>query len=136
MATEVYSFTAVVPAGTTQAAPLVQSFTMPRRIVDTIEVIVPPGPSGLVGFAITASGLTVIPYQSDAWIITAAENIVWPLEQQIDTGAWGVRAYNTGGVDHSVYFRFLTRPVVGSAARTPEMIDPALIVPPSDIALS
>jgi hypothetical protein len=135
MATEVWQFTATVPAGTPSSAPYVKAFTMPRRIVDTIQIVVPAGPSGLVGFAVTASGLTVIPYNSDPWIITSGENITWPVEEQIDSGAWGVRAYNTGTLDHSIYFRFLVRPVTNALGMKPAMIPEGDLVPPSDIAL-
>lgn len=135
MATEVRSYTVTVPAGTTAAAPLVKAFPLPPRIVDAIQIVVPPGPAGLMGFAITASGLTVIPYDSDSWVITSGENITWPLEEQITSGAWGVRAYNTGTSDHSLYVRFLVRPTVTQGSSVPAMIDPSMIVPPADIAL-
>jgi hypothetical protein len=135
MATEIRSYDVTVPANTLPTAPLVQSFPMPPRIVDAIQIVVPPGPSGLVGFAVTASGLTVIPYASAQWIITAAENITWPLERQIDSGAWGVRAYNTGTNDHAIYFRFLLRPATPVDASHPGIIDPAALIAPSDIAL-
>jgi hypothetical protein len=134
MATEVRSYTLTIPAGTTSAAPLVKAITFPPRIVDAIQIVVPPGPNGLVGFAVMNSGVTVIPYASDPWIITSAENITWPLEQQIESGAWAVKGYNTGTSAHSVYFRFLLRPVNLSAADTIAMHDIAALYPPSDVA--
>lgn len=135
MATEVRSFTVTVPAGTPATAPVLVPTAFPPRIVDAIQIVVPPGPGGLVGFAITVSGVTVIPYLSDAWIVTAGENITWPLEQQVDSGDWGVRAYNTGTVDHSIYVRYLLRPTTPTADVKPAMMADAQIVPPSDLAL-
>lgn len=111
MATEVRVFTLTIPAGTTPAAPTVLDVSFPPRQVDAIQVVVPAGQSGLVGWCVMNSNLRVIPYQSDDWIVTSGESITWPLEGQIDSGSWQVAGYNSGALDHSVYFRFLLSPI-------------------------
>ncbi len=107
MAREIRQFTAVIPAGTLQSAPFRKDMSFPPRQVDTVEIRVPPGPSGLVGFALQNSGLTVIPYNSDEFIVTAADSITWALDGQITSGSWQLLGYNTGTNDHAVYVRFL-----------------------------
>lgn len=107
MASEIRAYTLTVPANTPSTAPLVKSTSFPERRVDAISVIVPPGPSGQVGFCVLVGGVRVIPYDSDLWIVTAGESITWPLERQPTSGAWSVAGYNTGTNAHSVYFRFL-----------------------------
>lgn len=111
MATEIRQFTASIPAGTLAAAPLVVPMRFPARRVDGVEIIVPPGSSGLVGFALLNGTTQVIPYQSDSWIITAAEKIEWPIEGFVTSGDWSLRGYNTGTQAHSVYVRFLCSPI-------------------------
>lgn len=107
MSREIRQYTAVIPANTPIAAPVFTDMSFPPRQVDTVEIIVPPGPSGLIGFAIQNSGVTVIPYGSDQWIITANEKIAWPLDGYINSGSWGLLGYNTGSQAHAVYVRFL-----------------------------
>src|SRR4051812_12272239 len=107
MSREIRSFTLAIPAGTTPSNPLVLDVPLPARRVDELQVLVPPGPSGFVGFAVLYAGVRLIPYLSDQWIVTAGESINWPLEDQPTAGNWSLAGYNTGTVAHSVYFRFL-----------------------------
>ena len=107
MAEEFRTFDVVVPAGTAKATPQLTKLTLPVRVVDEIEIRVPPGPRGEVGFAIGSSGVQVIPMAIGSWIVTDDEEINWRLENFWDSGAWEVRAYNTGQFDHTLYLRFL-----------------------------
>lgn len=128
MATEIRAFTLSIPAGTTSAAPVVLDVSFPPRRVDGVQVVVPSGPSGLVGWCVMNSRVRVIPYQSDQWIITAGESISWPLERQVDSGSWQVAGYNTGLNAHSIYFRFLlSLTTSGPASSVPQTIDESLI---------
>lgn len=107
MAREVRAFVATIPAGTAQATPVRISVAFPVRKVDSLEIIVPPGPSGLMGFAITMAGVNVIPVVAGTYIVTDDERITWPLDGLPDSGAWQVSGYNTDVFDHSVYLRWL-----------------------------
>jgi len=116
MASEVRSFTVTVPAGTTAAAPFTLDCSFPPRQVDGIEIIVPPGPNGVLGFNIANSDVTVIPYDSDGWIIASDEKIAWQLDGYINSGSWQINAYNTGTLPHTFYVRFLLSTVGQSAS--------------------
>lgn len=129
MAVEIRQYTVTVPAGTLATAPIDQPMAFPPREVDALQIVVPPGPSGLVGFRVLVGGVPVIPYDSDDWVITSGENITWPLQSYPNSGAWSVQAYNTGTVDHAVYFRFLLSLAVAGGTTPPAMIDNADIAP-------
>lgn len=139
MADEIRQNTVTVPAGTTAAAPLTVPMAMPPRRVEALQVVVPPGQNGVVGWAVLVGGVRVIPYSSDLWIITSGENITWPLENYPDAGSWSVQAYNTGTVDHALYFRWLVKYVQAELpGRGPLLLDESDInaLAPSSIPLS
>lgn len=128
MATTVYLFDATIPAGTAASSPATVDMSMPPVIVDRIQIIVPPGPSGLVGFQLTSGGMPVIPVTPGSWIITDDEVIDWDLTGQIDSGGWELTGYNTGTLDHTITVRFLVDPAV-----TPP-VAPATLIPADQLA--
>ena len=111
VATETRSFQVTIPAGTQQAAPLVTDVSFPSREVERITVKVPPGPSGLMGFALTMNGQRVIPINSGAWIITDDHTYDWAMTDLPNTGQWQVTGYNTDIYDHTLYIDFLVSPL-------------------------
>jgi hypothetical protein len=118
MAREIQRFSVTVPASTAKAAALAFTLAMPPRIVDEIEILVPPGPRGEVGFQLSSGGVQIIPATAGAFEVTDNEVIHWPLEGQIDSGAWQLIAYNTGAFNHLIQVRFLVRlvPVAATLA--------------------
>lgn len=107
MAREIYAFPVTVPAGTPQVSPQVSQLQIPPRAVQQIEVIIPPGPKGAVGFQIGSSGQQILPTNPGMWFVVDNEKISWPLENMIDSGAWTCTAYNTGSFNHTIYVRLL-----------------------------
>lgn len=105
MAQRIEHFAVTVPAGTAVAAPQTTTLSFNRGIVQQIEILIPPGPSGLVGFRILHSSDVVIPYDRTQWIIADNEVIKWPLENFPTGQAWALRAYNTDVFDHTLYVR-------------------------------
>lgn len=126
MAARVETPSVTVPAGTAIAAPLTTALTWNDGTVERIEVFVPPGPSGLVGFQIVHSGQVVIPFRASNWVITDDEKISWDVEGYPVGGKWAVRAYNVDLYDHTLYFRFLLKEL-GTPAYT--TVTPVPIVP-------
>lgn len=116
MAQEVRSFTVTIPAGTQIAAGFTADLSFPARQVQGLEILVPPGPRGVMGFAIGAAGVPVIPIQRGTYIVTDDDKIVWPLEGFWDSGSWTLFGYNTGRYPHSIEVRFL---VAVPAQRSP-----------------
>jgi len=95
-----------IPAGTTKSVPLVTPITFPSRIVTSVAWRVPPGPSGLMGWALTSDGTPVIPVQPGAYMVTDNQADTWYLEGYLDSGNWQVTGYNTGIYPHTVYLTF------------------------------
>lgn len=138
MAREVQLFSVTIPAGTLPGAPQTTPMRMPARVVEEIEVLIPPGPRGEVGFRIGSSGVQLLPIQLGAWIVTDDEVIHWPLENQHDSGSWELVGYNTGIFAHTITVRFLVRlvgdQVQGAAAAIPA--DALGAVPGADAGLN
>lgn len=106
MAQRIESPVVTIPAGTLKAAPVTVPFVWQEGIVTVIEIDVPPGPSGLMGFHVTQSGSQVIPRTIGQDIITDDHYFIWPIED-FPTGAkWAVVGYNLDGYDHSIQFHF------------------------------
>lgn len=107
MAQEIREFAVLVPHGTPKNAPAVTNISFPAREVTAVSWKVPPGPSGLMGWALTSAGTPVIPIQAGTYIVTNDQADTWQLEGYLDSGNWQVTAYNTGLYDHTVYLTFL-----------------------------
>lgn len=107
MADRIETFDVTIPRGTAIASPLVTPLQFNQGLVTQIEIVVPPGPSGLMGFRIRHSGEPVIPYNRDNWIIADNEPIKWPLSGFPIGAAWDIQGYNTDVYDHTLYLRFL-----------------------------
>lgn len=111
MAAELRTFSVTIPKGTAETAPYHTQLVMPPRVVRQIRVRVPPGPRGVVGFALAHGSTPVIPYNAGAWIVTDDETVPMTLDGYATSGTWWVTAYNTGGYDHTLSFSFaLTLP--------------------------
>lgn len=106
MAQEIREFAVLVPAGTPAGAPLVTDISFPERVVRAVSWRVPPGPSGLMGWALTSAGAPVIPIQPGTWMVADNQADTWQLDGYLDSGNWQVTAYNTGIYPHMVCFTF------------------------------
>lgn len=128
MAQEIRHNTFTIPPLTPSTAPVALDMTFPPREVRRLEIVVPPGSNGLVGFHIQNSNLKVIPYGSDEWIITSGEVIGWDLTGYINSGSWQIAGYNTGAKAHAIYLRWLLDLVAPVAYdSTPTYHDPAAL---------
>ena len=120
MTTEVRTYQVTIPAGTLQASPVTISLPMPARIVTGLRWRVPPGPRGLVGWALSVAGSHVFPWGDTSWIVADDETDDIALTNVPSTGKWSLVGYNTGLLDHTVYLTFrlepLTAPIVIAAS--------------------
>lgn len=126
MAQRIEAPTVTVPAGTAIAAPQTTALALRDATLERIEVKVPPGPSGLVGFALLHSGQQVIPFRVGDWIIADDETLDWTVESYPTGNKWSVRAYNLDIYPHTLYLRLHFREF-GPAVVTP--VEPLDIVP-------
>jgi len=101
------AFPVTLAAGTASSTPATVATTFPDGIVVGLEVDVPPGPSGLVGFAFQQSGQQIIPRTPNSWIIVQDVHLTWPLENYPTGGKWSVVGYNTDIYSHTIQVRYL-----------------------------
>lgn len=106
MAREVHEYLVTVPAGTPASAPLVQATTLPVRVVRSIAWRFPAGCGGLVGFYISMGKVQVHPLPAGTFVVGDNTSGSWTLEDQPDSGAWQVTAYNTGAFPHTLQIRY------------------------------
>lgn len=107
MATRVEVFEVVIPALTLESSPLDTELDFVPARVDQLEVLIPPGPSGLVGWAILHNTQQILPFATGSFIFADGEVIRWPLERFPTGRGWIVRAFNTDIFDHTLHIRLL-----------------------------
>lgn len=130
MAVTIYEFQCLIPFGTAKATPAAIPMAFPVYQVDRVEIKVPHGNNGTMGFWIGSQGQQIIPYTTGTFVITDDEEISWDLTDYPTSGSWELVGYNTGSFNHTVYVRFLVTPVDdGSAA-------PGLVLPSSVLSSS
>lgn len=107
MAEIIRQFTATVPASTTKASPYTLDMTLLQLVVVSVDLEVPPGPEGLMGFYLALGGTQTIPEDVGEWIIWDDTRAAWPLENQTTAGTWQLVGYNDDAVNaHNVVVRF------------------------------
>jgi hypothetical protein len=109
VARELRLFPITVAAGVQIAAPATTPMRFPPRVVEEVEVLVPPGPRGEVGWRIGSAGTQLLPLDLGSWIVTDNEVLHIPTEGFHDSGSWEFTAYNTGQFPHVITVRFLLR---------------------------
>jgi hypothetical protein len=100
-------FEVTIPAGTAQAAPVTVNCPFPDGIVTDIEFVVPPGPSGLMGFHLAYGGVQQLPRTAGAFYVTDTEVIRRTIRSYPTGGRWQIRGYNTDVYAHTIEVRFL-----------------------------
>ncbi len=116
MAERVELFEAAIAAATAIVTPATFTLSMNPGVTRRVEVIVPPGPSGLVGFRLRHSGQTVIPYSGTNWVITDDEKLDWTLDGYPTGDRWTLQAYNTDIYQHTLYVRWFLDEIPARAA--------------------
>jgi hypothetical protein len=137
VANRIEAFQVTVPAGTAQASPVDTQLNFLRGTVVRIQVMIPPGPSGLVGFAFVHSFQQIIPFRAGEFIVADDETITWDVERYPEAAPWVLRAYNEDIYDHTLYLRFsmsdeLPSDLGGLLIPMPELDIPPGGIPPDE----
>lgn len=106
---KVLQFTCVVTAGTDDTAPIVFQCQLGSSVLEWVEIQVPRGPNGQMGFYVASSGQQVIPYIVGAateWIVSSDRILHLDLVDFPDSGDYQLVAYNTGTSDHTIQIAF------------------------------
>jgi hypothetical protein len=122
MAQRVEHFPVTVPPNTSTLAPVTTPLKFPDGEVVEFEFIVPPGPSGLVGWQILYGPQVIIPRNSANFFVMDNEHDSWPIDNYPTGGQWAVRAYNIDIYPHLLQFTFHLNEFSKSIAVVPPLI--------------
>lgn len=125
--TLVHQFAVKIPAGTTEAAPLVTSTVFPPNRVESVRWLFPGGCNGLVGIQIGARSVPVLPHTRGTWFINSGAAHGISVRDLHVTGDWSVIGYNTGAHDHTVHVTFVVY-------REERPAEPFALIRPEDIS--
>lgn len=116
MAYRVLQFSVTIPAETPQTAPVTIGLPMDNWDIEQIDLEVPPGPSGLMGFYVSNNGVQWIPQTAGSFLVWDNTKQSWPLSDQPNASGWAITGYNTGVYPHNVIVRMHVNP---TSAETP-----------------
>lgn len=133
MADRVEHFEVYVAAGTQPGTPFTYPMVFRQGIVREIDVRIPPGPSGEVGFRLMSGGAQYLPRTDGAWIIADDEFIQWPIKDAITSGSFGMSAYNTDIYAHTLYVSFQVDETTGDSLLPNNAIGQSSQLIPSEV---
>lgn len=119
MATEVHQFSATIPADTPFDTPVTIALEQANYEIESIDIQVPPGPSGLVGFYLALADTQWIPFEAGEFIVWDDHIASYATENQIVNGGWNLVGYNGGAFDHTITITFHTNPIGSADAPAP-----------------
>jgi hypothetical protein len=124
VASRVLPFTVTIPAGTLSSAPFTQALALDNWEIESLDLEVPPGPAGLMGFQVLNNGVAWLPYGPNQWIVWDDTKETWDLTDQPNASGWAVTGYNGGVFNHSVILRFHVDPPSSqqTVAATPTVV--------------
>jgi hypothetical protein len=145
MADRLEWYDVTIPAATPISAPVTIPLVFLDGEVIEIDVKVLDGPCGSVGFRINAGGSQYVPRTLGAYIRPNDDYFAWPLANAINSGSWGITAYNLDSWDHNLQVGFQVNEVgmsatlasqgVGQSSQTAlaaVSVTPATVTPSSD----
>lgn len=133
MAQYVLQFSATIPAGTPKTAPVTIALPLDNWDIEQIDLEVPTGPAGLMGFYVANNGVQWIPATPGAFLVWDGVNQSWPFTDQPNASGWAIVGYNTGVYQHNVTIRFHVNP---TSAAAPAAAAPTITFVSSDTPAS
>jgi hypothetical protein len=106
MAYRIVPFAVTIPAGTLKTAPVTIPLNLDNWEIEALDLEVPPGPAGLMGFQIANNGVPYIPYGAGQWLVWDDVKERYQLDEQPNASGWAIIGYNLGTYDHQVIARF------------------------------
>lgn len=106
MVYEVRGFSVTIPANTPIATPQTTNLTMPVRTVRWVEVQVPDGTRGVVGWQLTEGGVPMWPQAGSPFVVVSGQTTHWDLDDALQSGAWQLTGYNIGTFPHTLLVWF------------------------------
>ena len=112
-----YTFQCTIPAGTPVSSPATFSLAIPSGSSVSVAVRIPPGPRGEVGWQLYYGGSLAFPYQAGTWLVADDADVTINPPDDMTSGAWRLRAYNTGVYPHTLYIEVRAETTTQAAAQ-------------------
>lgn len=122
MAQLVHQYLSTIPAGTPKASPHTDQIGLNNLVIESIELEVPAGPNGLMGFYVANGGTQWMPSTAGTWLIWDDKIETWRLENQPHGGGWSIVGYNTGKYPHTITTRWHVNPLDTPGPAGPDYI--------------
>lgn len=122
---QIQHFSAIIPPNTPIATPVSVPMQLGIWAVEWIEIEIPDGPNGQVGFYLASSGQQLIPFRIGNvpnWLITNDTLRHWDMTNLPNSGDWSLVGYNLGNFPHNIQVTFGLALLVGSPAVAPGLI--------------
>jgi hypothetical protein len=110
----IYPLTVTTPAGTAEATPQATPWPLDDNFMPYFRYIVPPGPSGCVGFRLLWAEQQVYPFSNYSWLVTDDDKQQIDLNLAMTSSGLVVQTYNTGAWPHTIQFLACIRVVSAS----------------------
>jgi hypothetical protein len=105
MASRIWELQITVPAGTVIAAPLVTPWLTEDNLLNTVELVIPPGHNGLTGIRVMKGDVPIIPYSANSFIVGNNYAHEFTVNDYVQTSDVKVQTYNIGSYPHTFYLR-------------------------------
>lgn len=128
-------FSVTIPPNTPKTAPITVPCVFQQGNVIEVDIKVPPGPSGNVGFFVAAGGSQYIPRTPGSFVIPDNDYITWPLANAINSGSWAVVAYNTDIYPHMLQFLFQINELELGSTSPSAQLAAAISTPAPDLSV-
>lgn len=136
MALQVLQYPVTIPPNTLITAPATINLPLDNWEIESIDLEVPAGPAGLMGFAIYNNGVQWIPASAGTWLVWDDVQQSWQFEDQPNGSGWSVVGYNGGFFSHTVTVRFHVNPTQPAAGNvTPPSITFVTTPPESPVTV-
>lgn len=112
MATRILQYKVSTPLNVFQANPKITVVQFSPALVTRIEVVIPPGPQGQLGFHIDNGNGQFVPQGAGNWINLDDTTLTWDLIDSPDNGNWQIVTYNSGFYPHSISVFFHLEDIV------------------------
>jgi hypothetical protein len=113
--------TATIPAGTPQGSDVTLELTLDNWIVEQVDLEVPRGPAGNMGFYLANNGVTWIPYQAGEYFVWDDHDQSFPVTDYPTGSGWEITGYNTGTYDHDVIVTFHVNAITPTGPDAPDL---------------
>jgi hypothetical protein len=111
-----------IPHNTPLSAGFSVDLNLPDEIVETVDLKVPSGPLGLMGFALAYSDQQIVPYEAGTFFKWNDDRLTWAFDDYPSGGDWQLIGYNDDVVyDHTVYLTFHDIPLSSTPLVTPSI---------------